>query len=943
MKKRLFILSATMLLTLASCGGTPASSSTPASEPKTDTSQPAGTTGDAGQSQGQTSQDTPSGTHPEYGLPYFSDDVVTEPSIVIHYFTLDGNYDDTSIWCWKKDDGGDQYFFEYVDTEHGEHIAVIPLSAMSGSPTLNDTFGIIFRAVAGWSWQTKDLIVDFSDFDLVGQNAKHVYFMKDDDTPRKEGLYVRADLITVCNFISEERIRVETSNPVDHYWLYINGEVALQADVDQTKSPKLVVVYLTDIGPDTKVDLAKSYEIECRFTETQDKVRQKVAFDGLYGTSAFNDNYTYDGDDLGVTLGQDNSVFKAWSPVSTSIDVRIYDNGTPLSVDAVNGSDTYQSYPMALGEKGVFSATVPGNLNGKYYTYFVKNEAYPLGIEIVDPYAKSCGVNGLRGQVLDLSTTNPNGWELVEPINYDRKGLVVYESHLVDPTMSDTWSDNPSDSSIKGTYAAFHKGGTTHTKGDKTINTGFDHILGLNVNAIQLQPIYDQANDEVHKSFNWGYNPLNYNCLEGSYSSDPYHGEVRIREFKELIADCNDYGINVIMDVVYNHVNSVTGQNFDVLMPKYYFRYNADGSLSNGSGCGNETASDRKMFSKFMIDSATFWAKEYKLGGFRFDLMGLHDLETMKNLTAKVRAETFDNFTIYGEPWTGGSSPLDASKAAKQDNIKKYVGYGAFNDLMRDGLIKSGMNAVSAKGWASVSGSTKAGTADAYAIALGIQGKTASSKNIVKDDDPNHAVQYASCHDNYTLFDRITCAYSNDGGKTTTASEDLLKYGPMLANSLVLTSQGTTFMLSGEEFLRTKTKEDGTKDENSYQSSYQVNALDYDRAIEYADVVEYYSDLILLKTVEDGLHHEKENASKIPFEISADNSMITYGFVDAEGNVSDEYKFIAKNGTEGTAKVDLSGYEVFNDSRGIYETGTKLTAETEIQPLQFLILSKVSI
>ncbi len=254
------------------------------------------------------------------------------------------------------------------------------------------------------------------------------------------------------------------------------------------------------------------------------------------------------------------------------------------------------------------------DLEGKYYTYVVTNPLFNKK-EIVDPYAKLTGVNGLREMVVDFSKTNPIGWNNSKMNEYSRTELTVYETHVADVTSSETWNGSKENSKK---YAGMYESGTTYTENNVTVKTGFDHIKDLGVNAVQLLPIFDQANDELatdDKAFNWGYNPLNYNSLEGIYSLNPHDGYAKIREFKELVKAHNDAGINIIMDVVYNHVNGAANSNFDVLMPEYYFRYDGNGKYSNGSGCGNETASEHSMMRKFIIDSTEFWATEYHLGG----------------------------------------------------------------------------------------------------------------------------------------------------------------------------------------------------------------------------------------------------------------------------------------------------------------------------------------
>ena len=479
--------------------------------------------------------------------------------------------------------------------------------------------------------------------------------------------------VKYCEFTDNSTIAVEANDKIERVVVKKNGsEIAPKS----TSGDKLVTIKLNE-----NADVADIFAVEIYFAGDL-KCEKPVSIRKLYN-AAFDTKYNYDGE-LGAIYTATSTTFKVWSPVSKSIELRVYDSGTPTSVSTSLGNDTCTKYNMVKGEKGVFSVTVDGDLEGKYYTYFVTNSSYPNGQEVVDPYAKSAGVNGLRGMIVDFSKTNPEGWDQVNYLTYDRKELAVYETHIAELTCSDTWGGTAANAKL---FKGFYETGTKYTNNGVTVKTGFDHIKELGVNAVQIIPFFDQANDEVNMTFNWGYNPLNYNVVEGGYSSNPYDGYVRIRELKELIQAYNQAGITIIMDVVYNHVNGLSGCQFDVLMPYYYFRYNKDGQASNGSGCGNETASDKYMFRKFMIDSTKFWTSEYKLGGYRFDLMGIHDIETMNQLVAANKTIN-PNIVIYGEPWAGGTIAMPSGfTPASQANAGQYVGYGQFNDVLRDAMI----------------------------------------------------------------------------------------------------------------------------------------------------------------------------------------------------------------------------------------------------------------
>lgn len=395
------------------------------------------------------------------------------------------------------------------------------------------------------------------------------------------------------------------------------------------------------------------------------------------------------------------------------------------------------------------------------------------------------------------------------------------------------------------------------------------------------------------------------------YSSDPYDGYAKIREFKQLVLAFNEIEVSVIMDVVYNHVAGAMGSNFDVLMPNYYFRYKENGTLSNGSGCGNETASENAMMRKFIVDSICFWTSEYKLGGFRFDLMGLHDIETM-NLVAQEAKKINPYIVIYGEPWSGGTSPLEADRQAKQANANSFIGYGQFNDQMRDALIKGGLCAASEKGW--VTGE-KLTEADLKAIQNGINGITYSATYIISDS--NKTVNYVTCHDNYTLYDRCKAAGIED--------EDTIRKMCVLANAVVFTSNGTTFMLAGEEMLRTK-----QGDFNSYMSSDEINGLDYSLKAKHPEVFMAYQKLISFKQKVTDLHQDN---SYIDVIREQNGAVLRYELSDGVNH----YIVIHGNGLVNSYTFECKGYEIYLDTLNIYQG--KVDSIT-LNPYQTIILKK---
>ena len=827
----------------------------------------------------------------------------SEPSIQIHYRrTKPDDYKNWGFWLWTKSGsvGSEDkppygWPLNYQDEWGG--VALYAFSNLGLTDT-SESLGLIAKKMdSSWTKDGGDRFWDLSASTVDANNYYHIYLTQGDGDLYKDPSDIQYGMS--ANFTSDKQIAITTKTPVKHVAVYEGGKVIGETDTDQTASIRCNLKKTPDFN--------KKYNVEVTFVSGDKVVSCDIDMSALFGTDAFNKVYYYDGE-LGAIYSAKKTEFKVWSPFSTKITLNIYQKG--------NGDETPQAYEMKLGKKGVWNTTVKGDLGGKYYTYTVYNSAYPNGAEIVDPYAKSAGLNGARGQIVDFSKTNPDGWNNVKPVAYDANELVVWETHVADVTSSSTWKGTEQ---YRKKFLGMIETGTTYTEGTTTVKTGFDHIKELGVNAVQLVPIFDQSNDEVNVKFNWGYNPLNYNVLEGAYSTDATDGYVRIKEFKQLVMAFNKENINIIMDVVYNHVSAAVGSNFDVLMPGYYYRYDARGEMANGSGCGNETASDHAMFRKFMIDSVKFWASEYKLGGFRFDLMGLHDIETMNKLAAELR-KINPSIVVYGEPWMGGTSPLDADKQANQANGNSLVGVAQFNDQMRDALIKGGLNGKESVGW--VTGGI---TTDVEKIVNGLKGIVDAGKT--KIDDMYKTINYVTCHDNYTLYDRMIAT----GQFRLNRENDVLAIRRMavLSNAVVMTSNGTSFMLAGEEFLRTK-----GGDDNSYESSYKVNELDYALKIANKDIFDNYKALVSFKrsfkamgltsntAVADNYTVEKlsnGNALKITIR-AADNK--TYVIVHANESV--------KNTT-----VDLAGY-----TKVLATIDTELSANTKIQELQTIIAYK---
>lgn len=897
MKKTLMPLLVLSTLVLAGCQ-TPASSGSGAgnSSLSSETVCPTEPTGSS----------LPSQTTTDVNLPALPSSF-SEPTVVIHFRRDDAKYKGYGLWLWVPNVMSRASVFNYQD-DFGI-AAAYPVSTFTG--VMKGQLGII--VVKGTikdgdtSWGSdwakdlnSDLTADLNTYDQE-KNGYHLYLLSGDKQIYTTPTLNKKDSITNAKFSGAQTVSFEANKLVKAYSLKKNGAVV--------KSASGLCLSSGTINLGENGDPTASYVLELTFKTSGATVAHSVSVSALYKLVNFDANWAYSGNDLGATYSAASTTFKVWSPISTALTLKLYEKGS-----ASEAAAAYETHPMVKGEKGVWSVTVTGDLAGKYYTYVVSNSSYSEK-EIVDPYAKGCGLNGQRGMVVDFAKTNPTGWENVAPKAYDKKSLTVWETHVADVTSSATWTGTEAK---RKKYLGLIESGTSYTSStySNTVKTGFDHIKELGVNAVQILPIFDQDNDEANPSFNWGYNPLNYNCLEGVYSSDPKDGYARIKEFKQVVQGFNAEGINIVMDVVYNHVSSAIGSNFDVLMPGYYYRYNTDGSLSNGSGCGNETASDMAMYRKFMIDSTAFWASEYKLGGFRFDLMGLHDLETMKEVTAKLKTIT-PTIAVYGEPWTGGTTTLASELQAKQANGNSFVGYGAFNDGMRDALIKGGLHAASEQGWVTDYSQTSA--ADVKTIVAGLKGTTAN--NGVTIADPDKTVNYVTCHDNYTLKDRMVAS----GG--VSSSGTILAKANVLANSFPLLSQGTSFLLSGDEFNRSK---NGSS--NSYSSSYEVNTLDYGLKSRYYDsIFTPYTKLIALKKSVDGLHLSAAEAANVTVDSSlAGGAIIKQTFKDTANKK--EYVAYHCNGTAAvtSATIDLSGYSLYMDSQALARSGSFAPAKYEV-------------
>ncbi|MBQ6077798.1 MAG: type I pullulanase [Clostridia bacterium] len=628
------------------------------------------------------------------------------------------------------------------------------------------------------------------------------------------------------------------------------------------------------------LDVSKNYELEIEGFE------RKVAIPtGIFDSEDFIRDYTYDGDDLGAVIHGDETTFKVWAPTASRVVLNLFTEG--------NGGKAYATVDMEKGEKGVWSSTQPCG-SGTYYTYTVTTAAGEQ--EATDPYAKALGVNGNRGMVIDLDTTDPEGF--AEDKYFD--GIETYRDAIIWEVHVRDFSNRIEGSKYPGKYLAFTESGLKNASGEPV---GIDYLVDLGVTHVHLQPVYDYATVDETKctDFNWGYDPKNYNAPEGSYSTDPYHGEVRINEFKQMVQALHSNGIGVVMDVVYNHTYDANA-NFNRIVPYYYYRYTATGVNSNGSGCGNETASERAMFRKFMVDSITYWASEYHIDGFRFDLMGLHDLETMQQIEREVH-KINPKAILYGEGWTGGTTTMRSNTQATQANIRNITAsegaagsVAVFNDSIRDGLKGSVFNATD-KGY--ISGDPSKGRATS--VSFGIEGGYSNKASWRVDNAM--VVNYMSSHDNRTLWDKLTLSNPD----ATDAQKAQMN---RLGASIVAISKGTVFWLAGEEMLRSK-----GGDGNSYNSSDAVNNIDWDALTSGSEVMamrDFYRSLIAMRKANPFLRD-----ADVVCEVTNDNGIVvTY-------TINDEVVAIAVVNPNG---VDTP-YTLPEGDWGVLMSGTDVSAE----------------
>ena len=760
-------------------------------------------------------------------------------------FSSWADYETCDIWIWYDDVDGKGYLLEQC--EYGAKVVI-------NVPDTVTEVGFIVRKdcsePGGTSWGSASKDGGDDRFAIITGKETYI-FLKNGDANQyasDDGVnLVQIKKFNVAGIKDFHTIQynINPGKKLDNY-----GQVSVW-DGDK----KLTITRVNTMGKSTTqgmitveetLELNKIYTVMIEGFEPINAVPMQI-----FDTKEFGEMYNYEGTDLGSIItydeqGNPTTTFKVWAPTAAAVVLDLYTKGNEVDENdnPIPGSakDAYEHVEMTLGEKGVWTATVPGVGHGVYYTYTVTTAA---GTETAtDPYGRAAGLNGNRSMVVDLDKTNPEGWD---DTNFN-SGIDHYSDAFIWEVHVRDFSNLITSSQYKGKYLAFTERGLVNEHG---VSVGVDYLVNLGVTHVHLLPVYDYATvkeENPDSGFNWGYDPKNYNVPEGSYSTDPYNGEVRITEYKQMVQALHAAGIGVIMDVVYNHTFSGTDSSFHRIVPYYYYRYNSNGANSNASGCGNDTASERYMYRKFMVESTSYWMEEYNLDGLRFDLMGLHDLETMRQVEAAVHAIN-NQAIIYGEGWTMGST-TDGSEQANQSNIGKITptngaigSIAVFNDAIRNGLKgNSGFGEITAgilNGGANNDNLSK--------VLFGILGGNSSAAGWRVSN--GMVINYMSAHDNLALWDQLTLTM---GGSTSAKAK-----ANRLGAAILFISKGTPFVQAGEEMLRTKPYYDkqgnlvpGEYDENSYSSCDETNNLKWSTlqpGSEEYKMTQYYAGLVAMR------------------------------------------------------------------------------------------------
>ncbi len=826
----------------------------------------------------------------------------TPNTLVVHYYRYDDNYTGYNFWMWQNQPvalGGTKYEFETESIDQYGTKYIIDLDELYPDAT---RLGIIIKQGEwdGYREPGGDRFFDLADVETVN-GVKHVYFVQGQIAFGKSAADLTNNLpdyrpsILFAAFNAQENIVVTLSHSALSYKVLENGIEVKSGELTTNKTQTITGF---------NVDITKNYTVSVKFGDSE--ATKSVSLQNLYDTDSFEAAFTYDGT-LGSVYEKTHTTFRLWAPISQSVSLNIYNQGHPLydrlGVSSVENTPI-STVDMTKIENGVWEIVLTGDYASKYYTFNVTNN--DVTQEVTDPYSYSTGANGLRSMVVDFDQTDPAYWEFDRRPNTIKTftDYIIWELHVRDLTTHSSWNGTNAN---RGKFLGLAESGTTYSSGGVTVTTGLDHIEELGVNAVHLLPIFDfgyvdevavfNNPDMVNGVFNWGYMPYHYNTLEGSYSTNPFDGNVRIYEFKKAVQALHAKNIRVIMDVVYNHTGESEGSNFNKIIPGYYHRLNAQGGFSNGSGTGNETASERSMVRKLFVDSTVFLAKEYNLSGFRFDLMSLHDIETMN--TIRTEMDKIDpTIILYGEPWAGGDTLIKGEDAAGMTNTNNWdrtqirkldSGIAAFNDLFRNAL--KGTPDGAAGGF--IQGQMDENKMND--LKKGMLGATGQFTN-----SPLQNILYGEAHDNLTLHDKF---------RSSGVSNLEVQHAQVQSNAMVLTSMGIPFLHAGTEFLRSKPKQDGTYEHNSYESPDSVNQLRWDRKLTYNNVFEYHKALIHIRKTFNGfrLDNQAEIASRVSFVATSQDATLKALALKITGTATDSALLVIHAGkVSGITTVNLN-------------------------------------
>ncbi len=820
-----------------------------------------------------------------------------EITVKIHYARSDNNYSGWNAWLWGLTFESGQY--DLVN-EDGHMTATVTVPGRSTQAV----YYILRHSTSENAWESQEYgerLVDLSD---IVSGTVHCYV----DSGVFSTVRVLSTDVVKGNKISSVKFDYEAGNKIT----VTTNQLLSDPASELTVTGGATVQSISTVGSTNTLTLDQQIAL-C------DLYQYKILFDGYaydidytpaYTTDRFADEFTYNGNDLGATWTESATTFRVWAPTAKAVKVNLYTAG--------NGDTGIGSYAMTADVNGTWLYTFQGDLQGKYYTYTVTVDGEDA--EACDPYARTTGVNGQRGMIIDLDSTDPENWGEYENPNpvASYTDAIIYELHVRDFSIDDS-------SGIKdewqGKFLGLTQTGTTNSAGN---STGLDYLKNLGITHLHLLPIYDYGSVDETKcdSFNWGYDPQNYNVPEGSYSTDPYNGQVRVQEMKEMVSALHENGISLVMDVVYNHVYDAEDFCFNKIVPGYFSRKYDDGSYSNSSGCGNDTASEREMVRKYIIDSVLYWTEEYHINGFRFDLIGLLDVDTVNQLVDEVH-KTHPDVLFYGEGWTLGGAVEPGTQMATQANAKLTPNMAYFNDRIRDA-----MGGYNGNGTGFISGNSEKAE------------QLASNFRAITDytTDPQQLIQYISCHDNHTLMAKILLST----GKSA-IDADAVKMNN-LAAAIYLTSQGVPFIHAGEEMLRLKVKSDGSFDENSYKSSDSVNAIQWNnlQTEMYADTFAYYQGLIAFRKAHPALRYA--TASEIASNVTTvDGSGLSLQFKisgSAAGDIAETIYVIFNGSTSDvTASLPSGTWGVCIDEE---DAGTQIlrtvSGSVTVAPISAMVL-----